>query len=70
MYLQLLLFSSLAFFLLLPLMKHTLTISLDTDWIWRKLMFRTGRAAYNAKSPGSWEQQASRYDSPCQFLFR
>ena len=35
-YLQLLLFSGLAFFLLLPLMKRTETISLDTDWIWRK----------------------------------
>jgi multicomponent Na+:H+ antiporter subunit D len=34
-YLQLLLFSGLAFFLLLPLMKRTLTISLDTDWLWR-----------------------------------
>ena len=37
-YLQLLLFSGLAFFLLLPLMKRTLTISLDTDWIWRRLL--------------------------------
>ncbi len=36
-YLQLLLFSGLAFFLLLPLMKRTLTISLDTDWLWRVL---------------------------------
>ncbi len=34
-YLQLLLFSGLAFFLLLPLMKRTLTISLDIDWFWR-----------------------------------
>ncbi len=34
-YLQLLLFSGLAFFLLLPLMKRTDTISLDTDWLWR-----------------------------------
>lgn len=34
-YLQLLLFSGLAFFVLLPLMKRTLTISLDTDWLWR-----------------------------------
>ena len=34
-YLQLLLFSGLAFFLLLPLMRRTETISLDTDWIWR-----------------------------------
>lgn len=36
-YLQLLLFSGLAFFVLLPLMKRTQTISLDTDWLWRKL---------------------------------
>jgi len=34
-YLQLLLFSGLAFFLLLPLMRRTRTISLDTDWFWR-----------------------------------
>jgi multicomponent Na+:H+ antiporter subunit D len=36
-YLQLLLFSGLAFFVLLPLMKRTETVSLDTDWLWRKL---------------------------------
>lgn len=34
-YLQLLLFSGLAFFLLLPLMKRSLTITLDLDWLWR-----------------------------------
>tara|TARA_Y100001935_G_scaffold223408_1_gene198832 strand:- start:68042 stop:69736 length:1695 start_codon:yes stop_codon:yes gene_type:complete len=34
---QLLLFSGLAFFVLLPLMKRTLTISLDFDWFYRKL---------------------------------
>ncbi len=34
--LQLLLFSGLAFFWLLPLMKRTLTISLDFDWFYRK----------------------------------
>ena len=39
-YLQLLLFSGLAFFLLLPLMKRTETISLDTDWLWRRLGLR------------------------------
>jgi len=33
--LQLLLFAGLAFFALLPLMKRTPTISLDTDWLWR-----------------------------------
>jgi len=34
--LQLLMFSALAFFLLLPLLKRTETISLDTDWVYRK----------------------------------
>jgi multicomponent Na+:H+ antiporter subunit D len=46
-YLQLLLFSGLAFFLLLPLMKRTLTISLDTDWLWRVVFFRLSRTAYD-----------------------
>lgn len=36
--LQLLLFSGLAFFVLLPYLKRTLTITLDTDWIWRTLL--------------------------------
>ena len=35
--LQLLLFSGLAFFVMLPLMRRTLTISLDVDWIYRRL---------------------------------
>lgn len=35
--LQLLLFSGLAFFILLPQMKRTLTLSLDLDWGYRKL---------------------------------
>jgi multicomponent Na+:H+ antiporter subunit D len=39
-YLQLLLFSGLAFFLLLPLMRRTLTISLDVDWLWRVALYR------------------------------
>ena len=34
--LQLLMFSALAFFLLLPLMKRTLTITLDFDWFYRR----------------------------------
>jgi multicomponent Na+:H+ antiporter subunit D len=42
-YLQLLLFSGLAFFLLLPLMKRTRTISLDTDWFWRVALVRLGQ---------------------------
>jgi len=35
--LQLLLFSGLAFFVMLPMMHRTLTISLDFDWFYRKL---------------------------------
>ena len=34
--LQLLLFSGLAFFLMLGWLKRTLTITLDFDWLWRK----------------------------------
>jgi len=39
-YLQLLLFSGLAFFLLLPLMRRTETISIDFDWLWRVGLLR------------------------------
>ena len=35
--LQLLLFSGLAFFLMLPLMRRTLTITIDVDWLYRRL---------------------------------
>jgi len=38
--LQLLMFAMLSFFLALPMIKRTLTISLDVDWFWR----RAGRA--------------------------
>lgn len=47
-YLQLLLFSGLAFFLLLPLMRRTETLSLDTDWLWRVLGAALARQAYRA----------------------
>lgn len=36
--LQLLLFSGLAFFVMLPYLKRTLTITLDTDWVWRRML--------------------------------
>ena len=36
--LQLLLFSGIAFFVMLPWLKRTQTISLDTDWIYRKCL--------------------------------
>ena len=35
---QLLLFAGLAFFVMLPMMKRTLTISLDFDWFYRYLL--------------------------------
>ena len=41
--LQLLLFAGLAFFFLLPMMKRTLTISLDVDWFYRRLFPRVIR---------------------------
>ena len=34
--LELLLFSGLAFFVMLPMLRRTLTITLDTDWIYRR----------------------------------
>jgi len=43
--LQLLLFSGLAFFLLLPLLKRTLTITLDTDWFYRRPLPSVARGA-------------------------
>jgi multicomponent Na+:H+ antiporter subunit D len=46
-YVQLLLFSGLAFFLLLPLMKRTLTISLDTDWLWRVMFRKIAETTFN-----------------------
>ncbi|WP_351088936.1 Na(+)/H(+) antiporter subunit D [Shewanella sp. S1-49-MNA-CIBAN-0167] len=49
-YLQLLLFSGLAFFVLLPLMKRTMTISLDTDWLWRRAAFSLFRLIERALS--------------------
>ena len=41
--LQLLMFSGLAFFLMLPLMRRTLTITLDIDWFYRRLGARMAK---------------------------
>jgi multicomponent Na+:H+ antiporter subunit D len=46
--LQLLLFAGLAFFVMLPLMQRTLTISLDVDWFYRVLGSTIARAAGRA----------------------
>ncbi|MEP7138630.1 MAG: Na(+)/H(+) antiporter subunit D [Caldimonas sp.] len=55
--LQLLLFSGLAFFVLLPLLKRTATITLDTDWLYRRLLpsFATaiGRVIARAQDAGA-----------------
>jgi multicomponent Na+:H+ antiporter subunit D len=57
---QLLLFSGLAFFLMLPFLKRTLTITLDTDWFWRRLgpwLVTMGTAAVAALQRG-WHATA------------
>ncbi|MDX1498998.1 MAG: proton-conducting transporter membrane subunit, partial [Woeseiaceae bacterium] len=51
-YLQLLMFSGLAFFLLLPLMRRTETVSLDTDWLWRVPLRRLALAGYGLLAAG------------------
>ncbi len=48
--LQLLLYSGLAFFVLLPLMKRKLTITLDFDWFYRKLAVDTASGLAKATS--------------------
>ncbi len=57
--LQLLLFSGLAFFVMLPVLKRTPTITLDTDWLWRcalpaiaRMFERGGAAVHGAVWPG------------------
>jgi multicomponent Na+:H+ antiporter subunit D len=63
-YLQLLLFSGLAFFLLLPLMRRTETISLDTDWLWRVALLRLAAGLHNRLTKiGSTLNDASRRKS-------
>jgi len=55
--LQLLLLSGLAFFLLLPYMRRTLTITLDTDWFYRylfKKFFKQAIDRSSAAHANSW----------------
>jgi len=52
---QLLLFAGLAFFVMLPWMKRTETVSLDFDWFWRigfPKLFRLGERALDALRRG------------------
>jgi len=49
--LELLLFSGLAFFVMLPMLRRTLTITLDVDWLYRRLapaLLAAGTAAWRA----------------------
>ncbi len=44
---QLLIFAGFAFFVFLPMMKRTLTISLDFDWFYRRLFYRLGSGFFD-----------------------
>jgi multicomponent Na+:H+ antiporter subunit D len=57
--LQLLLFSGLAFFLMLDLLKRTLTITLDADWVWRRLG-RSVLCALDEALSQAWSRSAQR----------
>jgi multicomponent Na+:H+ antiporter subunit D len=52
-YLQLLLFSGLAFFLMLGWLKRTLTITLDVDWFYRRLGLELARG-FNRAADAAW----------------
>jgi multicomponent Na+:H+ antiporter subunit D len=65
--LQLLMFSALAFFLLLPLLKRTETISLDSDWFYRKggpLFFRGCAATFDGLN--AWANRVFAQELPRQ----
>lgn len=60
---QLLLFAGLAFFVMLPLMKRTLTISLDFDWFYRYLLKNLSmRLIQQASRLGSQLESLSRHN--------
>lgn len=67
--LQLLLFSGLAFFFLLGLLKRTLTITLDTDWLWRRLGSRLLRGL-DGLSSRAWEVLVRRTTSSATWFAR
>ena len=52
--LQLLLFSGLAFFLMLGWLKRTLTITLDVDWLYRRLGLSLARTARSRGTELAW----------------
>ena len=82
--LQLLMFSGFAFFLMLPLMRRTLTITLDFDWVYRRalpaVLQRTFsvvwkvdaaiRQAFQLKLNQALALLSSRYQGPSRLLSR
>ncbi len=70
---QLLLFSGLAFFIMLPMMKRKLTISLDFDWFYRKLGAdgAVALAAWLSTTLSGWERTARRFaEGIMEIVFR
>ena len=65
--LQLLLFSGLAFFLMLGLLKRTLTITLDVDWLWRRLGRGLARGIDDV-SERAWDGLVSRIGSAAKMV--
>jgi len=82
--LQLLMFSGFAFFIMLPLMKRTLTITLDFDWLYRRVMpnvlqnifsaiwkvDNAIRQAFMAKFEFTLSYLSQRYEGPSRLLSR
>ena len=63
--LQLLLFSGLAFFIMLPFLKRTLTITLDSDWLWRVALPKVADALGQKaeKTGGAFSRSAQRWSA-------
>ncbi len=71
--LQLLLFSGLAFFVMLPYMQRTLTITLDTDWFYRRLVPRVANSVMSIGASayaGIRRGMRNRIDTAIETLFR
>jgi multicomponent Na+:H+ antiporter subunit D len=65
---QLLLFSGLAFFLMLKMLKRTLTVTLDFDWFWRGIG-RTLASEFDGRATTAWLRLAERcYQSTNRFV--
>jgi multicomponent Na+:H+ antiporter subunit D len=71
--LQLLLFSGLAFFVMLDYLKRTPTITLDADWLWRRAgpaIARVFREALASTRTGLWQGIAARGNAIAMLMQR